>query len=288
MKKPIIYNLIELNIAMLLISTSGPLGRFIDLAPPVTIWFRALFACFIIGGYCVYKKISFKINFKQDGFLLLLGGVLMGGHWISYFYALHYSNVAIGMLSLFTFPVITIFLEPFFFKTSINIRQIGLGFMVLIGVYLLAPTFSLESSYTIGILFGLFSAVLYSVRNLLIKNQIKKYNSSLLMWIQMLVITLFFTPVLAFFEYDFEEIQWLPIVSLALFTTAIGHSLFVKSLNHFTVGTASIIGSIQPIYGIILAMIFLQEYPTYRTLLGGSLILGTVIIESYRSIRVKK
>ncbi len=212
----------------------------------------------------------------------------MGGHWISYFYALHYSNVAIGMLSLFTFPVITIFLEPFFFKTSINIRQIGLGFMVLIGVYLLAPTFSLESSYTIGILFGLFSAVLYSVRNLLIKNQIKKYNSSLLMWIQMLVITLFFTPVLAFFEYDFEEIQWLPIVSLALFTTAIGHSLFVKSLNHFTVGTASIIGSIQPIYGIILAMIFLQEYPTYRTLLGGSLILGTVIIESYRSIRVKK
>ncbi len=49
MKKPIIYNLIELNIAMLLISTSGPLGRFIDLAPPVTIWFRALFTCFIIG-----------------------------------------------------------------------------------------------------------------------------------------------------------------------------------------------------------------------------------------------
>lgn len=160
--------------------------------------------------------------------------------------------------------------------------------MVLLGVYLLAPTFSLESSSTVGILFGLVSAILYSVRNLLIKNQVKKYNGSFLMWIQMFVIALFFTPVLVVFEYDFEKIQWVPIVSLALFTTAIGHSLFVKSLNHFTVGTASIIGSVQPIYGIILAMLFLHEYPTFQTLIGGSLILGTVIIESYQSVKMKK
>ena len=36
----------------------------------------------------------------------------MGTHWIIYFISLKLSNVAIGMLSVFTYPVITAFLEP--------------------------------------------------------------------------------------------------------------------------------------------------------------------------------
>lgn len=48
---------------------------------------------------------------------LILAGLFMGIHWVTYFYALQWSNVAIGMLSLFTYPVITAFLEPLFFKT---------------------------------------------------------------------------------------------------------------------------------------------------------------------------
>ncbi len=283
-----IRNIIELNLAMLLISTSGPLGRYIDLAPPVTIWFRALLACFIIGAFCRYRKISFKINFKEDGISLLILGIFMGGHWITYFYALHYSNVAIGMLSLFTFPVITLFLEPFFLKTKINNIQIGLGLFVFLGVYLLVPDFSLESTYTIGVLFGLLSAVLYAVRNLLIKKQVIKYDSSFLMWIQMFVIVLVFAPILLIFDFEITKIQWVPIFSLALFTTAIGHSLFVKSLRHFSVGTASILGGLQPVYGIILAFVFLGEYPTWHTLIGGSIILSAVVFESYRSVKTNQ
>ena len=44
----------------------------------------------------------------------------MGGHWITYFYALKFSNVAIGMLSLYTFPVMTALLEPFFIKVKLD------------------------------------------------------------------------------------------------------------------------------------------------------------------------
>ena len=70
---------------------------------------------------------------------------------------------------------------------------------------------------------------------------------------------------------------------LALLTTAIGHSLMVHSLQFFSVSTASIISSVQPIFGSILAFFFLKEVPTWNTFLGGSLILATVIIESIRS-----
>ena len=42
-------------------------------------------------------------------------------------------------------------------------------------------------------------------------------------------------------------------------TTAIGHTLMVTSLKHFSVTTASIISSLQPVYGIIMAFLFLSE-----------------------------
>jgi drug/metabolite transporter (DMT)-like permease len=57
----------------------------------------------------------------------------------------------------------------------------------------------------------------------------------------------------------------------------------VHSLQFFSVSTASILSSVQPIFGIILAFIFLNEIPTWNTFVGGSLILATVVIESIRS-----
>ena len=79
------------------------------------------------------------------------------------------------------------------------------------------------------------------------------------------------------------ESQFPYILMLAILTTAIGHSLMVHSLQFFSASTASIISSVQPIFGIILAFFFLNEIPTLNTVVGGSLILATVVIESIRS-----
>jgi drug/metabolite transporter (DMT)-like permease len=73
------------------------------------------------------------------------------------------------------------------------------------------------------------------------------------------------------------------LVLLGLLTTAVGHSLLVHSLKYFSVSTASIIASVQPIFGIIIAYFFLSEIPTWNTFWGGLLILSTVVMESVRS-----
>jgi len=59
--------------------------------------------------------------------------------------------------------------------------------------------------------------------------------------------------------------------------------MFLYSFKHFSITTASIISSMQPIYGIIMGIIFLKEYPELTTLIGGALILLSVIIESVRT-----
>ena len=133
MKNQHLKYLIELNIAMMFISTSGVLGRYISMSPPVTIWLRSAMAVVFLGIFVWYKKINLKVNSKRDLSTILISGIFMGAHWVTYFYALKLSNVAIGMLAMFTYPIITVFLEPFFFNTRLNIKHVFLGILVLIG-----------------------------------------------------------------------------------------------------------------------------------------------------------
>ncbi|WBX76711.1 DMT family transporter [Tenacibaculum ovolyticum] len=278
-----IKNLSGLLLATFFISTSGVLGKYIAMPSEVIIWFRSVFAMVFLYVFCRFKKVDLKIKSNKHIVPFIISGIFMAIHWITYFYALKRSNVAIGMLSLYTFPVMIAFLEPLFLKIKFNPMYILLGCMVLLGIYTLAPDFNLESSNVQGILFGLLSALCYSIRILILKQYVAKYDGGMLMFYQTLIITICLLPVLFFMDISGFESQFPYLLLLALLTTAIGHSLMVHSLQFFSVSTASIISSVQPIFGIILAFIFLNEIPTWNTFVGGSLILATVVIESVRS-----
>ncbi|MBT8306293.1 MAG: DMT family transporter [Maribacter sp.] len=281
-KNPHLSHLLEINLAMLFISTSGALGRYVELPVPVTIATRGILAFFLLLVYCKWKGISLKVR-PQDFALVFISGMLMGLHWLSYFYSLQMSNVAIGMLSLFTYPVITSFLEPLLLKTKFQKVHLLLGGLVLLGIYFLAPDFNLENSSTIAIGIGILSALFYALRNLILKSKIKNYHGSTLMVYQTATIGLFLLPSLFFVEADRLLGQWEGLVALAVMTTAVGHTLFLMTFKHFTITSVSIISSVQPVYGIIIGAVFLSEIPTLTTIFGGILILSSVIIESIRS-----
>lgn len=270
---------------MIFMSTSGPLGRYITMPPPVTIWWRCLAAMLFLGLFCWWWKISLKIHNKRDNSALLIGGLLLGGHWICYFFALQYSTVAIGMLSLFTYPAFTAILEPIILKTRFRVSHVLLGALAMLGIYFLAPSFDLKDDYTKGIVLGLVSSILYALRNIFLKHKVERYPGSTLMFYQLAVVTVLLWPVLFLWDTSGIADQWVPTLTLALVTTAIGHTLFVMSFKHFSVSTASIISSSQPIYGIIMGIVFLNEIPSWSTVIGGALIITTVAVESIRSYR---
>ncbi|WP_223551866.1 MULTISPECIES: DMT family transporter [Aestuariivivens] len=276
-------HLLLLLLAMLFISTSGTLGRFIDMSIPVIIWWRSVMASFLLYGFCRYKKISVKLQSKKDLSLFVITGLFLATHWITYFYALKLSNVAIGMLSLFVYPIITALIEPLFIKVKFDPVYIVLGIIVLIGIYILSPEFNLENTYVKGILFGLLSALFYAIRNVISKQMVARYNATSIMLYQITIISIVLCPALLFLDTSGMETQYPYVIILAVITTAIGHTLLVNSLRHFSVSTASIISSIQPILGIFIAFVFLNELPSWNTFWGGLIILSTVIIESVRS-----
>lgn len=278
-----IKNLSGLIIATFLISTSGVLGKYIAMPSEVIIWFRSFFAMIFLFIFCKLKKIDLRITHKKIQTPLVISSLFMAAHWITYFYALKLSNVALGMLSLYTFPVITALLEPLFFKTKLNIIHLYLGILILGGLFIMTPEFNIENSNVRGILFGLFSALCYSIRILILKKIVQNYHGSMLMFYQTFVITILLIPVIFFLDVSGFQSQIPYLLILAIVTTAIGHSLMVHSLKFFSASTATLISSIQPVFGILIAFVIVNEIPSVHTIWGGLLILSTVGIETIRS-----
>lgn len=272
----------SLNIGVLLISTSGVLGKYISLNPPVTIWYRSLIALFCLGIYCFFKRYSFKIKLKKHGKALFFSGFFMALHWVTYFFALKWSNVAISMLSVFTYPVITIFLEPIFFNSKLKKEHIFFGILIIVGLYFLVPRFDIDNIATQGLLMGLVSAIAYSFRNIILKKHTNMANGSVQMFFQLAVVLILLLPTLWVYPQDNFESQIPYLILLGIITTAIGHTLFLSSFTHFSISSASIMSCIQPVFGVLLAVIFLNEIPETKSLIGGGLILTTVLLENIR------
>lgn len=92
----------------------------------------------------------------------------------------------------------TALLEPFFMKVKFDPFYIPLGFMVLLGIYILASEFNLESTHVQGGLFGLLAALCYALRNIMSKKLIHRYNGTRIMLYQVTVVVILLSPTLFF------------------------------------------------------------------------------------------
>lgn len=282
MEQASLKNLFWLLVAVFFVSTSGVLGRYIAMPTEIIIWFRSFLATIFLYIFLRFKKTNMRVQQRKEYLPFFIGGVFMALHWVTYFYALKLSNVGLGMLSLYTFPVIIALLEPFILKVKFQPIHVLFGVLILVGLYILTPEFDIESTHVKGIFFGVFSAFCYAFRILILKKHATNYDGTVLMFYQVIIISILLLPTLFFMDLSGLKTQWPYLLLLAFLTTAVGHSMMLHSLKFFSASTSSIISSLQPIFGIIMAFFFLNEIPHLNTFIGGFLILFTVVIESYR------
>ncbi|OAV46305.1 multidrug transporter [Lewinella sp. 4G2] len=265
---------------MMFIGTSGVFGRFVPLEAIVAVWWRAAIGGALLIAFCLYKGYSFRMEDRRQFGVVVLSGVLMTAHWVTYFYALKLSSVAIGMLAIFTYPAMTTLLEPIVLKKPFVPRHLLLAALVIGGVYLLAPSFSFADGATVGLALGMLSAFIYSFRNLLVKTEIAKLQGTVVMAYQTVIATVLVAPVWFYFDAvpTTESIPFL--IGLGLLTTAVGHTLFLACFRFFSVSTVSLLSCVQPVYGILLGVLFFGEYPNASAIGGGALILSAVAVEA--------
>jgi len=281
------YPFIELNLSFILMSTSGLFGKIIPLTPATIIFYRCLIAGLILLGLLLVRG-KLKLNWQNHRGFFLTSSLLVTLHWVSYFQAIKLAGVALAMLALFTYPVITSLLEPVFFKTRHSKLELFSSVVVLVGLWIILPEFSLGNQSIQGVLLGLGSAVLYAVRNIMNRRQINNYGGTQIMCYQLLLSAGFLLPLMIIKTEPVAASNWPNLILLAVITTAIAHTLFVKGLSHFTTSTVSILSCLTPVYGILWAVWLADEKLTGAIIIGGLVIISTTILQSVQHYRKPK
>jgi drug/metabolite transporter (DMT)-like permease len=273
-------SLISLHFTVVLLGGTALFSHLVPLSASDITLMRSVFACIALFLFLRLSSESLTLASRKD-YLIAIGlGILMALHWVTYFAAMQYSSVSVGMIALFTFPVITVLIEPFFEKVSLVWQDIVSALTVIAGVYFIVPETSLDNDITLGVLIGVGSAVLYAFRNLIHRKHFKQYSGAKAMAWQTLVIAIFLLPTGSNEIADAPMSAWLMLLLLGTVFTALPHALIAASLRHLRAKTFSLIACMQPFYGVILAVLLLDENPSGNTLLGGILITSASIYET--------
>lgn len=273
-----------IHTASLFIATAGILGKHMGLFPPFVTFSRCLVALIILFVILTLRHGKIPSLPYKDKYVLF-SGVLMCLHWVTFFYSIEYSSVAIAAISVFTFPIFTALLEPLIKRIKIDQTHLIIGFFLMVGIVVMSPTLSFENQTFLGILFGLCSALAYAIRNIFSQTLGQKYGSVHLMLYQVIIVAILLSPFAMHHEVTVIKKNALSLVALGILPTIIGHGLLVESFKFFSVSKASILTSFQVLFAIVLAMIFLGEYPASNVWIGGAIITLAVLYEITRKVK---
>lgn len=281
-------SLIYLHIAVLLFGGTALFAKLIGLNALDITAYRAAIAGVAICVLLTLQKKPIKLHRAKDYVIAILLGVAVGIHWVTYFAGMQLAGITVGMLAFFTYPVITVFLEPLFNKSKPKAKDIISAIVVIIGIYLLIPNVNLGDDITLGVVTGVVSALFFAIRNITHKRYFSEYGGPQTMFYQTLVASLMLC---AFIEVPITQINDTDLILLLIagvVFTAMPHSLFAASLKHLSAATAGLISCLQPLYGTILAIIILHERPSVMTLIGGALIVSAACFETWSISRKKQ
>ncbi|WP_017297988.1 DMT family transporter [Nodosilinea nodulosa] len=273
--------LLQVHTAVFLFGLSGLFGKFLALPAPVIVLGRTGFAALALGLVLVLGQRAARLRSPKDGLGMVLLGVLLAFHWVSFFRSIQLATVAIGLLTFSSFPVFVTGLEPLLLKTPWRWRDGAIAALVVLGVALVIPDYRLGSATTLGAIWGLLSGLSFALLQLFNKGYRQRYSALAIAFYQDLFacLSLMVVTPLAGLALGTREVGLLMV--LGVLCTAVAHTLFIESLAVLRTQTASVISSLEPVYGVALAALLLGELPSFRTLLGGSLIVGTTLWASW-------
>lgn len=285
---PVKKSLISLHITVMLLGGTALFSQLIPLSSLDITFGRSVFACLLLVAFVKISGENLRLNSRRDYMVGCVLGIIMAVHWVTYFMAMQYAGVSVGIIALFTFPVITVLLEPLFEGIKLAWQDIVSALVVLFGIILIVPETSLQNNVTMGVLIGVLSAFLYAIRNLLHRQHFSHYSGAKAMAFQTLIIC---PCLLLFVSDDFVVMDAHTLgllVMLGTVFTAIPHALVANALTHLRAKTFSLVACMQPFYGVVFAIIILHEEPTIKTLIGGLLVICAAIYETVNTHRANK
>ncbi|WP_293893509.1 DMT family transporter [Flavobacterium sp.] len=282
---------LHLHVIVFIWGFTAVLGALISLDALPLVWFRMLFAVGFIAIYIYFKKLPLRISNKT--FLQFISaGLIIALHWFTFFHAIKISNVSITLACLSTGAFFASLLEPILYGKKIVYYEVFFGLLVVFGLYII---FKVEGNYLLGMLTALTSAFLSALFAVINSKFVKQHDAVVISFYELSGGVVFFSFLLlftnsfsaSFFMLSSQDFMYLMILSSICTAYAfIASTSIMKFLSPYTVMLTI---NLEPIYGIILAVLVFKEKErmSFEFYIGAFLILLTVILNGIIKSRKK-
>ena len=269
-----------LHIAVMLFGLSGVVGCFVDLPATAVAGGRVIFSSVLLLLLCLVTRTGLKLGSRRDYLLAVFAGIMLAIHWTSFFQSIQLSSVAIGTITFSTFPLFLIFLEPLLFRERLSLKNLVCAMILLAGVTITIPEFSMGNQVTVGLLWGMLSSFSYAIITLCNRYLSRSYAGSVVCLYEQGTAAVVLLPFLlgAQAVWTVQNVVGVGIIGIAC--TTLAYSLYVAAQKRLKAQTVGIISGVETVYGIVYALLFLKEVPTLRELLGGAVILSVALVLS--------
>ena len=283
---------IKLHISILLAGFTGLFGKLVTLNEGLLVWYRMLLAAvmlfLILWGSGKLKRVPFREVLKIAG-----TGLLLGLHWVFFYGSIKAANVSIGVVCFSLVGFFTALLEPLIIRRRLSVKEILFSLVAVCGIVLI---FQFDTRYRTGIIIGVISSALAALFTITNKKVGVRHASSMMLLYEMIGGFLGLTCLLPFYLHLFPIGTILPgmtnflyLLLLALVCTIGLYLLQIQVLKQVSAFTVNLSYNLEPVYSIILAMLFFGEAKelNFAFYAGLGLILLSVLLQTWEAIRYK-
>jgi drug/metabolite transporter (DMT)-like permease len=290
-----------MHLAVFFWGFTGILGKLISLSAPVLVWYRMGFTALFIAVIIQYRKQWQKIV-GRDMWRIIGIGLLFAIHWVMFYAAIKLANSSIALICLSTASVFTALIDPLVNKRKINLIEIALSIIAIVGVYLI---YALQGekeqqkmvNFPLGLLLAVLAAIISAIFTVFNKPLTNKYEPRLLVFYEMLTGFVFLSVLAPMYLFKFPEepllakdwdILW--VFCLVYFCTVLGQSLAMSALKHLSTFTVTFTVNLEPLYGIAFAFILFNEHKElgWGFYAGVACIALSVLLQTFFMIRSSK
>ena len=272
-------NYLHLHFLVFIAGFTAILGELITIKAIPLVWYRMLIASILMLIYIKIAKVKLKINLKSI-LRLAIAGVIIALHWITFFGAIDEANISITLAMFSTGAFFASLIEPIIYKRSIIWYEILFGIIVIAGVFIITQS---EIKYLTGIILGISSAFLSSLFAVLNGSFLKRHSATVISFYEFLSGVFFISIYILcfgegfskdFFSLSQSDFGYLIILASVCTAYAFIASVYVmKIISPYTVVLSY---NLEPIYGIIMALILFPE----KEKMSASFYYGAIIIIS--------
>lgn len=276
-----------LHLAVILFGFTAILGALIKLPALSLVWWRVLISSisllFIIRGFGFLRTIPRKQILRFMG----IGGII-AIHWVTFFASVKLAGASVCLVCMATTCLFLSVIEPLLLNKIFRRIDFLVALLIIPGMVMVVQ--NIDASRYTGVLAGLVSAMLAALFSVLNKKYISIARVWHISWIEMtsacITLSLIMITILPwsegmrFWPLSFE---WPYLLLLGVLCTTVAHAMSLFALQHLSAFALNLVVNLEPVYGILLAMVILKENKELNLgfYTGAALILMAVITYPY-------